>query len=66
MINKKGQLRKSLALTEGTYDLSRDERRIIYLIAVQCAQNSNSGQQELAITDYEVKTSKYGEMFEVA
>jgi plasmid replication initiation protein len=70
MISNKKQLRKrevgqSLALTEATYDLSRDERRIIYLIAVQCAQNSTSDNNSLSITDYEVKTSEYGEMFEV-
>lgn len=68
MISKKSLLRKrevrqSLALTEATYDLSRDERRIIYLIAVQCSQNSD--QNELSVTDYEIKTSEYGEMFEV-
>lgn len=69
MISKKNQLRtkevsQSLALTEATYDLTRDERRIIYLIAVQCANNGLSI-QENGLTDYEIKTSEYGEMFEV-
>lgn len=65
---KKSEVRQSLALTEATYDLSRDERRIIYLAAIQCAQNGivESGQQSFQINDYEIKVSDYSSVFNVA
>lgn len=62
---KAGVVRQSVALTEATYELSRDERRIVYLAAIQCAQNTSSDQQAFPITDYEIKCADYGDMFEV-
>lgn len=56
---QKREVRQSVALAEATYDLTRDERRIIYLIAIQCAQNNGLS----GIVDYEIKTSDYGDVF---
>lgn len=60
---KKREVRQSVALAEATYDLSRDERRIIYLVAIQCAENEVPGQESFNITDYEVKVSDYQKIF---
>lgn len=60
---KKSEIRQSVALTEATYDLTRDERRIIYLAAIQCAGNDVPGQGTLDITDYEIKVSDYQKLF---
>jgi plasmid replication initiation protein len=60
---KKREVRQSVALTEATYDLSRDERRIIYLVAIQCAENEVPGQISFNITDYEIKVSDYQKIF---
>ena len=60
---KKREIRQSVALTEATYDLSRDERRIIYLVAVQCAENNVPGQGSFDITDYEIKVGDYQKIF---
>ncbi|SEL89956.1 plasmid replication initiation protein Rep [Colwellia chukchiensis] len=66
MALRKKEVRQSLALTEATYELSRDERRILYLAAIQCAENvSLDGQQNIPITEYEIKVSDYSDMFEV-
>ena len=60
---KKREVRQSVALAEATYDLSRDERRIIYLVAIQCAENEAPGQESFNITDYEIKVSDYQKIF---
>ncbi|MFT6905747.1 MAG: plasmid replication initiation protein [Oleiphilaceae bacterium] len=62
---KTGVVRQSVALTEATYDLSRDERRVVYLAAIQCAQSDSGDQQIFPITDYEIKCADYAAMFEV-
>lgn len=62
---RKREVRQSVALTEATYELSRDERRIIYLAALQCATNSIEGQGQLPITDYEIRVRDYSETFSV-
>lgn len=62
---KEQVVRQSVALTEATYELSRDERRIIYLAAVQCAQTNSDDQQAIPVTTYEIKCADYSAMFEV-
>lgn len=60
---KKSEVRQSVALTEATYDLTRDERRIIYMAAIQCAKNEVPGQTSFEMADYEIKVSDYQNLF---
>lgn len=58
-------VRQSSALAEATYELSRDERRIIYMAAMQCAQNESPGQLSFDVTDYEISVSDYQSIFNI-